>query len=99
MVIDDCCHEWDYYINKYLPVSESIQKHYACKKCGLINYRPQNNQLKTGALIVLIKDLFEQSSIARGRIRIYVDRIKQMKREGIKDDDIIKAIMMEESGG
>ena len=75
------------------------KKHHACKECGLINYRPQNNQLKTGALIVLIKELFEKSSIARGRIRIYVDRIKQMKREGIKDDDIIEAIMMEESGG
>lgn len=98
MDINDCYHEWDFYIDEYLPVSESIQKHHPCKECGLINYSPHNNQLKTGALIVLIKDLFEQSSIMRGRIRIYIDRIKQMKREGIKDDDIIEAIMMEEGG-
>ncbi len=81
-----------------MPVTESIQKHHACKECGLINYRSQNNQLKTGALIVLIKELFEKSGIVIGRIRIYADRIKQMKREGIKDDDIIEAIMIEESG-
>jgi|LGVE01.1.fsa_nt_gb hypothetical protein len=99
MDIDDCCHEWDCYIDEYLPVSESIQKHHPCKECGLINYRPPSTQLKTGALIVLIKDLFEQSSIARGKIRIYIDRIKQMKRDGVKDDDIIEAIMKEESVG
>ena len=98
MDIDDCCHEWACYIDEYLPVNESIQKHHPCKECGLINYRPQNNQLKTGALIVLIKDLFEQSGIARGKIRNYIDRIKQMKREGIADDNIIEEIMMEERG-
>ena len=96
MDIDNCYHEWDVFIDEFLPINKSIQKHHPCRKCGLINYRPQNMQLKTGALIVLIKDMFEQSNIPRSRIHIYVDRIKQMKRDGTRDDDIIETIILEE---
>ncbi|KAF5429428.1 MAG: hypothetical protein C00003105_01561 [ANME-2 cluster archaeon HR1] len=96
MDIDECHHEWDILINEYMPVVESIRKHHPCKECGLINYKSQSFSLKIGELIVLIKDIFEEYGIRRSRINLYVDLIKHMKHDGIRDEDIIETVMSEE---
>lgn len=93
MDIDECSHEWDFTINEYVPVIESIRKHHPCKECGVINNRPEMRQLKTGDLIVLIKELFEKYDIPRSRMRDHIEQIKQMKRDNVHDDDIIATIM------
>ena len=93
--IDNCHHNWDVDTNEYLPISVSLKRHHSCKDCGLINYLPPKTQLKTGKLIVLIKDMFEQCGIPRNQIRDYTYKIKQMKREGVSDDTIIDTIMSE----
>jgi len=98
MNIDNCQHRWDITADEYLPVSKSINRHHPCKECGLINYMPQKTQLKTGKLIVLIKEMFEQYEIPRNQMRHYTDRIKQMKREGLTDDRIIGTIIAEAHG-
>ncbi|MCD4703636.1 MAG: hypothetical protein K8R64_04995 [Methanosarcinaceae archaeon] len=93
MDIDNCHHEWNYEQDEYLPVRDSAKKHHPCKECGIINYRPQQPSMKTGKLICVIKELFEQNGISRGWIRQHTDHIKQMKRDGADDEHIIHTIM------
>ena len=95
MDIDECSHEWDFTINEYVPVIESIRKHHPCKECGVINYRPEMRQLKTGDLIVLIKEMCEKCDLPSSRIRGHIEQIKQMKRDGVLDDVIIDTVMSE----
>ena len=93
MHIDECCHDWDFTTNEYLPIIESIRKHHPCKECGLIDNHPERRQLKTGALIGLIKEMFERYGIPRNMIRDHTENIKQMKCEGVPDDIIIDTIL------
>jgi hypothetical protein len=54
--------------------------------------------MKTGKLIMLIKELLEQNGVPRGSIRKHTDNIKKMKQQGLADQTIIHTVMSDACG-